>query len=195
MDAKIVCQADRVEVVAIGSVTQDPSNVRRHNERNLEAIMASLRRFGQQKPVVVDDQGVVRAGNGTVLAATKLGWESIAIVRSDLEGAAATAYAIADNRTTDLSEFDGVALTDFLGAVGDHIDLLAAMGFTAQERKDLLGEGENWGAFNDEQVGEYDAQEDTYVVKIAGVDADMAALIAKRVNAALEGTPYHVAKD
>src|SRR5262249_46324156 len=61
-----------VKRVPIDSVHPDPANVRLHDERNLEAIKSSLARFGQQKPIVVDRQGVVRAGNGTHAAAKAL---------------------------------------------------------------------------------------------------------------------------
>lgn len=94
-----------VEQVPISSVTLDPENVRKHPERNIEAIKQSLTAFGQQKPIVVGPDGVCVAGNGTLRAAALLGWETISIVRSELQGGRAKAYAIADNRTTDLSSW------------------------------------------------------------------------------------------
>ena len=60
-------------LVPIDSLTPDPANVRRHPDNNLEAIKASLKRFGQQKPIVVDSADVIRAGNGTWAAAKALG--------------------------------------------------------------------------------------------------------------------------
>ena len=107
----------KTERVPIDSVTFDPANVRKHGERNLATIKASLNRFGQQKPIVVDAAGVVRAGNGTLAAAKALGWKEIAIVRSTLSGADATAYAIADNRTAELAEWDDDALAQTLAAL------------------------------------------------------------------------------
>jgi len=52
------------------------SSLSGHHESEgiLEQIKASLRRFGQQKPIVVDATNVVRAGNGTLAAAKALGW-------------------------------------------------------------------------------------------------------------------------
>jgi ParB-like chromosome segregation protein Spo0J len=49
--------------IAIGELHPDPANVRKHNEKNITAIKASLARFGQQKPIVIDKNRVVRAGN------------------------------------------------------------------------------------------------------------------------------------
>jgi len=54
--------------VPIGEVSEDPANVREHREQNLEALKASIRRFGQQRPVLVDQDCVVVAGNGTLRA-------------------------------------------------------------------------------------------------------------------------------
>jgi ParB-like chromosome segregation protein Spo0J len=114
-----------IETVPVGYLSQDPANARKHDEKNITAIMASLRRFGQQKPIVVDISNVVRAGNGTLEAASRLGWESIDIVRTTLQSADAVAFAIADNRTTDLSEFDNEILRAQLEALDEELQLCA----------------------------------------------------------------------
>ena len=131
--------AMQVEWVPIDSVHADPANVRRHPERNLASIKASLARFGQQKPVVVDGQGIVRAGNGTLEAARALGWKEIAIVRSGLKGTEATAYAIADNRTAELAEWDEPALAEQLRSLQSEDFELAATGFDGSEVDTMLG--------------------------------------------------------
>jgi DNA modification methylase len=124
----------KTERVPIDSVQFDPANVRRHGEKNLATIKASLARFGQQKPLVVDADGVVRAGNGTLAAAKALGWKEVTIVRTDLRGAEATAYAIADNRTAELAEWDDDALAQTLAALQiEDDDLAIATGFDLSE--------------------------------------------------------------
>jgi hypothetical protein len=105
-----------VERVGIDSLQPDPANVRRHGERNLAAIVASLKRWGQQKPIVTDAAGVIRAGNGTWEAARRLGWTEIDRVVSDLSGAELAAFAIADNRTAELAEWAG-ELGEVVGAL------------------------------------------------------------------------------
>jgi ParB family transcriptional regulator, chromosome partitioning protein len=126
-----------VETVAIDTLRPDPANARRHGERNLDAIVVSLRRFGQQKPIVVDSSGVVRAGNGQLAAAMELGWSHIKIVRSDLPEKELMAYAIADNRTAELAEWDPLILTQQLSDedIGD-------LGFTDSEFQKLCDEPE-----------------------------------------------------
>ena len=107
------------ELVPISDLTPDPANARKHGERNLKAIIDSLRAFGQQKPIVVDQRGIVVAGNGTLEAAKRLGWEEIAIVRTELEPTQATAFGIADNRTAELAEWDEEVLVSLLDSLDD----------------------------------------------------------------------------
>jgi len=123
-----------IERVKIASLVGDPSNVRKHDQKNLDAIKGSLARFGQQKPIVVGANNVVIAGNGTVAAALSLGWVEISIVRSELIGPEATAFAIADNRTAELAEWDEDALAQQLAALAiDDEDLARATGFDAND--------------------------------------------------------------
>jgi ParB-like chromosome segregation protein Spo0J len=112
--------------------------VRRHGTKNIEAIKGSLARFGQQKPVVVGSNNVVIAGNGTIAAARELGWSTVRIVRSDLKGSDRTAYAIADNRSGELAEWDDAALTEQLSALA--IEDLAATGFDESELAKMVDE-------------------------------------------------------
>ena len=93
--------------ISITDLSLDPQNARKHSARNLEAIAASLEKFGQRKPIVVH-RGVVLAGNGTLEAAKSLGWTEIDVaeVPDDWDNDTAKAYALADNRTAELAEWD-----------------------------------------------------------------------------------------
>ena len=123
----------------ISDLSNDPANARKHNDRNIDAIIASLRRFGQQKPIVVDSSGVVRAGNGTLEAARRLGWDSIDCVTTSLQGSDAIAYAIADNRTAELAEWDEDTLAAQLnGLLTESEEIALAAGFTPEEVEAML---------------------------------------------------------
>lgn len=105
----------RFLAVPLASLNLDPANARLHGEKNLETLKASLAQFGQRKPVVVQKDGmIVRAGNGTVRAARALGWTEIAAVIVEDDNATASQYAIADNRTAELAEWDDEALASLL---------------------------------------------------------------------------------
>jgi DNA modification methylase len=126
-----------VQMRQIEALQADPSNVREHDQRNIDAIKASLTRFGQQKPIVVDADGVVVAGNGTLGAAKLLGWSEIAVVETGLKNAEAVAFAIADNRTAELAAWDDQALTLVLDQLD--ADQLEATGFTDDDLVELMG--------------------------------------------------------
>jgi DNA modification methylase len=131
----------QIETRKISDLSSDPANARTHDDANIEAITASLRRFGQQKPIVIDSSGVVRAGNGTLEAARRLGWETIDAVTTKLQGSDAVAYAIADNKTAELASWDDDVLAAQLnGLLADDEELLAAAGFSEDELDELLGD-------------------------------------------------------
>ena len=123
------------ETISVADLSLDPSNVRKHSRRNLDAIKASLRKFGQQKPIVVDAKGIVLAGNGTLTAAQELGWTEIQIVRTELAGVEATAFAIADNRTAELAEWEEDKLNAVLKSLQDEGVDLVDVGYSPEEFK------------------------------------------------------------
>lgn len=123
----------------IDHVVPDPANARRHGTKNLKAIEASLRRFGQQKPIVIDSNNVVRAGNGTLAAAKNLGWTSIGVVRSDLDGSDMVAFALADNRTSELAEWDFEVLSAVIKALEEEEEGRGdELGWSGHELENLL---------------------------------------------------------
>jgi len=148
----------KVERVPLSSIHIDPANARSHPARNLEAIQSSLRRFGQQKPIVVDHSGLIRAGNGTYEAAKVLGWEAIDVVVTDLDGMEAAAFAIADNRTAELAEWDEPALAALLRELRAE-DGLDGVGFDDAEIDELLAELEALDAGEVEDPGPEDPPE------------------------------------
>lgn len=106
---------------SIESLKPDPANVRKHSERNILAIAESLGQYGQQKPIVVKNN-VVLAGNGTLEAAKRLGWEKLAVTEFSGDGKT-RGYALADNRTAELAEWDFEALSNELGLFESQLEL------------------------------------------------------------------------
>ncbi len=106
----------RVENVNINSLIPDPANARRHDDKNLKAIADSLKLFGQRKPLTVTPDSIVVTGNGTLAAAKSLGWTEIAIARTPVGWSweQIRAWALADNRTAELAEWDDKVLADQL---------------------------------------------------------------------------------
>lgn len=105
----------KIETVAISALQKDPDNARKHSKKNIDAIAGSLKKFGQRRPLVVWQQFVI-AGNGTIEAAKQIGWTQVEITRvpEDWTHEEARAYAIADNRTSELGEWDDYLLANQL---------------------------------------------------------------------------------
>jgi len=129
------------EMVDIDSVMLDPANARKHNERNLNTIKASLAQFGQQRPILVNEKNIIMAGNGTWQGAKALGWQKIWIIRSDLLGANQRAYGITDNRSAELAEWDMSALGQLLKGLDEEDFNLDLTGFEIGELGEMFPDG------------------------------------------------------
>ena len=160
-----------VEKLSIADLTPDPANARLHTQRNLEAIGASLKQFGQRTPIVVQKKDgilIIRKGNGTTDAAKALGWTEIAAVVIEEGDQSAVAYAIADNRAGELALWDEEVLTQLLETVVDDEELFAATGFLEGELDDLTN---GWLAEtqNQAEIGDYDEADEKYQIRINNV--------------------------
>ena len=134
-----------IERVGLDELDQDPANARSHGPENMEAIVASLRRFGQAEPLVVQaSSGRVIGGNGRLTAMTKLGWEECDVVRVDVDDVEAAALGIALNRTADLAAWDDDALARILSALRD-ADALDGVGYSPDDVATLLAATEEHG--------------------------------------------------
>lgn len=120
----------KTEEAKVIDLVSDPNNARKHSDRNIDAIAASLSEFGQRKPIVIQGQ-VVLAGNGTLAAATRLGWDTITVTRvpADWSEEQARAYALADNRSAELAEWDYIVLAQQLEELDPQFDLVEAYAF------------------------------------------------------------------
>ena len=124
--------------VPIGSITEDPDNLRKHDKRSISSVQNSLERFGQRTPIVARN-GIVIAGNARLVAAINLGWSHIAVVSADSDDdTTAKLYAITDNRTADLSEFDMAGLAGVLSSLKDEDIDLDSLGWSDEELGELL---------------------------------------------------------
>lgn len=129
--------------VPLTDLTLLPGNPRRGD---VDAVVRSYSVFGQRKPIVARRTGsrdgrpvgIVIAGNHQLAAAEKLGWSEIAAVWTDDDEMTAKAFALADNRTSELGVFDEEALADMLGDVTADGSLLAAASYSEQDLLDLV---------------------------------------------------------
>jgi 16S rRNA G966 N2-methylase RsmD len=108
-------------VTSVKDLKSDHKNARRRTDRSASLIAESLKRFGAARSIVIDEDGRILAGNGTVEGAKKAGIdklriieaegdELIAVRRAGLSEDEKVGLALADNRSSDLSEWDNEML-------------------------------------------------------------------------------------
>jgi ParB-like chromosome segregation protein Spo0J len=133
----MIIESLRDLAVPIDSLQGLPGNPR---VGDVDAVAASLDRFGQRKPIVVrKDDGTIIAGNHTWQAAKQLGWSEIAVAYVGDDDVTAQAYALADNRTAELGSYDEEALAALIKTVGDvDVDLLLSTGWNQKQYEDLV---------------------------------------------------------
>ena len=127
------------------------------------AIAESLRASGQYRPIVVnlgthtDRPLEVLAGNHTLAAIRRLGWDRIAAVTIDVDDHAAARIVAADNRTAELGGYD----TDILARVlRDELqENLDGTGYTSDDLDALLDEApDSADLFGDDSADNYNPQ-------------------------------------
>ena len=114
-------------------------NAKLHGPDQVAKIAASMAEFGWTVPCLVGDDGELIAGHGRVLAATQLGLtEAPVIVLGHLTEAQRRAYRIADNKLTELGDWDDSLLSAELNELlAEEFDL-SLVGFSDGELDKLL---------------------------------------------------------
>ena len=126
--------------VALDTLHEDPANARTHGPENLDAIEASLRRFGQAELLVVQaETGRVIGGNGRLKVMRKLGMTHADVVELDVDNLTATALGIALNRTGELAGWDEEVLSGLLDGLREE-DALDGTGFDESELDRMIAE-------------------------------------------------------
>jgi len=127
-----------IKRVPIESLHLDPANARDHGPENMDAIVASLTRFGQAEPLVVQESsGRVIGGNGRLSAMKQLGWTECDIVELDVDDLTATALGIALNRTGQLADWNEETLGRLLSELRDAGEL-DGVGYSDSDIDELL---------------------------------------------------------
>ena len=101
------------------------ANNPRLNDNAVDAVAASIKEFGFKVPIVVDSENVIINGHTRLKAAHKLGLKQVpCIVADDLTPEQVKAFRLADNKTSELAEWDMDKLGIELGEIPD-IDMNA----------------------------------------------------------------------
>ena len=110
-----------LEQSSLNDLKSDHKNARKRTDRSASLIKESLEKFGAARSIVIDEENRILAGNGTIEGAKAAGIknlrvietdgkEIIAVKRTGLSEEEKVGLALADNRTSDLSEWDAEML-------------------------------------------------------------------------------------
>ncbi len=117
MTDNLNCPAARlhIEYCATDSLTPNKRNARKHSDRNVAQLAASIAQFGFKSVIVVDESNCILAGHGRWKAAVQLGMPEVPITRVHFPSEQQRrAFALADNRLAELSEWDETLLSEEL---------------------------------------------------------------------------------
>ena len=124
------------EEIEVTSLIEYDDNARVHSEAQIGQLASSIKKCGFCAPCLVDDEGVVIAGHGRLLAAKKSGLDKVPVVRiSHLTPTQIRAYRIADNQLALNSAWDLDFLSMEFKALKDDGFDLELLGFDG----DLVG--------------------------------------------------------
>ena len=108
-------------MTSINDLKADHKNARKRTNQSAELIQESIKRYGAARSIVIDEENRILAGNGTIEGAKAAGIKNVRIIetagdeiiavrRTDLTEHEKVGLALADNRTSDLSDWDAEML-------------------------------------------------------------------------------------
>ncbi len=151
-----------IRKMPLSSLKRPEQNVRMHTEKQLKEFERSVSMFGQLRPIVADEAGVILAGNGLFETLIRLDWKEADVLQVEgLTENQKKKLMLADNKifglgVDDLETFDAflVDLKDDLDIPGFDEDLLKSMVAQAEEVTEKLQE---YGTLDEDEIEEIKA--------------------------------------
>jgi hypothetical protein len=169
------------------------NNARTHSDEQVEQLTKSIKQFGFNNPILVQDDLTVVAGHGRLLAAKKLGLEKVPVIKlKHLSKEQVKAYVLADNKLALNAGWDDEILKAELLAIQEAGEVdMEAIGFSDEEMKALI-DGVEVEDDTEKDRAEYTKKIDTPVYSPKGdkpelhtlVDLSKASQIISKIQAA-----------
>ena len=145
----------KITKVNVDTLKSPEKNVRKHNEKQIRELDRSIEKFGQIRPVVIDENNVVYCGNGLVEAAKYAGWKQVEVLKkTGMSEADKKKLMIADNRIYTLGFDDFENINSIIEEIGD-FDI---PGFDTETLEAMFGdideEIESFGVLDDTEKRE-----------------------------------------
>lgn len=97
----------KIETVDINSLKPYENNAKIHTPEQISQIMASIKEFGNNDPIAVDENNVVIEGHGRLAALQQLGYKTVEVIRlTHMTEDQKRAYILVHNKLTMNTGFD-----------------------------------------------------------------------------------------
>ena len=151
----------KTEKVLVDDLHHPEKNVRVHTPNQIQEIYRSVEMFGQIRPVVIDEDNTILAGNGLVQAYRENGEEYVEVLKmKNLSENDKKKLMIADNRTYALGFDDNDAIFEILGELDGDFDVPGyeeeMLESLMADEEDVNEEVENFGKIEDEDREEFE---------------------------------------
>lgn len=132
-------EAPKISMIETDRLIPYAMNSRIHSPEQIAQIAASIKEFGFTNPILTDGENGIIAGHGRVMAAQKLGLESVPCIElAHLTSAQRKAYVIADNKLALNAGWDDELLRIELDELGDLGFDLELTGFSLDEMANIF---------------------------------------------------------
>lgn len=129
-----------IEYRPIESLIPYARNSRTHSDEQVAQIASSIKEFGFVNPILIDQESIIIAGHGRLLAAQRLKIKEVPIILLDkLTEAQRKALVIADNRIALNAGWDYEMLSVELDELKDDGFNITLLGLSDKELDELIG--------------------------------------------------------
>jgi ParB-like chromosome segregation protein Spo0J len=130
----------KIEQLSVDSLIPYSNNARTHSDDQVTQIASSIKEFGFNNPILVDKTNGVIAGHGRLMAAKKLGMDTVPCIKLEhLTDAQRKAFILADNKIALNSGWDYELLKVEVENLSDEDFRLELLGFDVNELNTILG--------------------------------------------------------
>jgi len=167
----------------IADLKSPEKNLRLHTDKQIAEFKRSVEMFGQIRPIVIDEDNVMLAGNGLHQTLVELGWTEVTCyIAAGLSEAQKKKLMLADNRIFDLGVDDMAAFDEFILDLKDDLDI---PGFDEDILKSFIMDNRD----ADELISEYGLVPDERVDDMRATSQKYEDRDAEAANAAEEIKP------
>jgi site-specific DNA-methyltransferase (adenine-specific) len=154
----------------------------RVNDNAVDAVAKSIQTFGFNVPILCDQDMTIIAGHVRWKAAKKLGLTSVPAIQLSLTRAQREAFAIADNRTAEIADWDYDVLGEILKDLPEEGIDLNSLGFNEAELDAILKPEEDfdWDRFREDL--EESRQDATHIFLPVKVPIDMKQSVSDAIR-------------